>query len=80
MKKNKLPPKMIRKLPVIKTSNIILLPDWLKKMFIQETDQLAENEQLVEKERRIRTKQIAVKCLKHAHHSNKDVSFEQLFA
>ncbi len=25
-------------------------------------------------------KQIAVKCLKHAHHSNKDVTFEHLFA
>ena len=39
-----------------------------------------EDEANIEKGRRVRVKQIAVKSLKHAHHSNKDVTFEQLFA
>ena len=38
LKKNKVPPKMIKKLPVIKTANITMTPDWLKKMFVQESN------------------------------------------
>lgn len=71
---------MIKKLPVLKTMNIAMIPDWLKKMFIQESNELVEDEANIEKERRFRVKQISVKCLKHAHHSNKDVTFEQMFA
>lgn len=35
---------------------------------------------MIEKERLLRVKQIAVRCLKHAHHSHKNVAFDQLFA
>lgn len=36
LKKNKVPPKMIKKLPVIKTMNINqMTPEWIKKMFVQ---------------------------------------------
>jgi hypothetical protein len=34
MIKNKVPAKMIKKLPIIKTINIQRVPEWLKKMKI----------------------------------------------
>lgn len=71
---------MIKKLPIIKTSNIQIMPEWIKKMLIIESNELADDELLIEKERLTRVKQIAVKCLKHAHHSHKNVAFDQLFA
>jgi len=49
MRKNKIPSKLIKKVAVIKTSNIVMLPDWLKKMFVQESNELVEDEQLIEK-------------------------------
>lgn len=80
-KKNKVPPKMIKKVPVIKTSNLVMTtPDWVKKMFAQLSNDIGEEEVNIEKGRRVRVKQIAVKCLKHAHKHNKDVTFEQIFA
>ena len=70
---------MIKKVPVIKTSNLVLTtPDWVKKMFAQESNDIQEDEVNIEKGRRVRVKQIAVKCLKHAHNVNKDVTFEQM--
>ncbi len=43
-KKNKVPPKMIKKLPVIKTSNLVMTtPDWLKKMFSKLSDDIGED-------------------------------------
>ena len=40
-KKNKVPPKMIKKVPVIKTSNLVMTtPDWVKKMFTQESNEI----------------------------------------
>lgn len=35
----RLPPKYVKKYPVIKTANLLFtIPDWLKKMFIQQSE------------------------------------------
>jgi hypothetical protein len=34
---------MIKKLPIIKTSNIQMMPEWIKKLFIQESSELADD-------------------------------------
>lgn len=34
---------MIKKLPMIKTTNITLIPEWLKKAFTTESNEVAED-------------------------------------
>jgi hypothetical protein len=59
----------VKKVPVIKTPMLAMLPEHIKKAFAIKAKSLDEDEKQYEKDRKVYVEAICVKLLKHAHHN-----------